>query len=110
MHTVLIKIIELLKSFKIIIIALTCFGLRKPSSGSSQPVLRQSYNVDIGYMYRCLKLSCPVWSGTPHSARSTHCNFGEAQAESSLMMVSVNRNMFGATIIILNDFNSLKIL
>ena len=54
--------------------------------------------------------SCTVQSGTPHNARSTHCNFGEAQAESSLMMVSVNRNMFGATIIILNDFNSLKIL
>jgi len=51
------KIVKLLKSFKSIIIAPTCFGLHKPSSGSSQPVLRQSYNVDIGYIYRYLKLS-----------------------------------------------------
>jgi len=29
-----------LKSFKIIIVAPTCFGLHKPSPGSSQPVLR----------------------------------------------------------------------
>ena len=51
------KIIKLLKSFKIIIVASTCFCLHKPSSGSSQPVLRQSYNVDIGYIYRYLTLS-----------------------------------------------------
>jgi len=44
------KIVKLLKSFKIIIVAPTCFGLHKPSSGSSQPVLRWSYNVDIGYI------------------------------------------------------------
>jgi len=37
--------------------------------------------------------------------RSQHCNCSEAQAESSLMMVYVNRNMY---IIILNDFNCLK--
>jgi len=48
------KIIKLLKSFKIIIVAPTCFSLHKPSSGSSQPVLRQIYNVDIGYIYRYL--------------------------------------------------------
>jgi len=53
-HTIITK---LLKSFKIIIAAPTCFGLHKPSSGSSQPVLRQSYNVDIGYIYRYMKLS-----------------------------------------------------
>jgi len=41
----------MLKSFKIIIVAPTCFGLHKPSSGSSQPVLRQSYNVDFGYIF-----------------------------------------------------------
>jgi hypothetical protein len=40
----------MLKSFKIIILAPTSFGLQKPSSGSSQPVLRQSYNVDFGYI------------------------------------------------------------
>jgi len=51
------KIIKLLKSFKIVIVAPTCFGLHKPSSGSSQPVRRQSYNVDIGCIYRYLKLS-----------------------------------------------------
>jgi len=54
MHTNYYKVVKLLKSFKIIIVAPTCFGLHKPSSGSSQ---------------------------------------SEAQAESSLMMVYVNRNM-----------------
>jgi len=61
MHTNDYKIVKQLKSFKIIIVASTCFSLHKPSTGSSQPVL--------------------------------HCNFSEAQAESSLMMVYVNRNM-----------------
>jgi len=49
MHTNYYKIVKLLKSFKIIIVAPTCFGLHKPSSGSSQPVHRQSYSVDFGY-------------------------------------------------------------
>ena len=49
-HTNYYKIVKKLKSFKIIIVAPTCFGLHKPSSGSSQPVLRQSYNVDFGYI------------------------------------------------------------
>ena len=40
MHTNYYKIVKQLKSFKIIIVAPTCFGLHKPSSGSSQPVLR----------------------------------------------------------------------
>jgi len=40
MHTNYYKIVKLLKSFKIIIVAPKCFGLHKPSSGSSQPVLR----------------------------------------------------------------------
>jgi len=40
----------LLKSFKIIIVAPTCFGLHNPSSGNSLPVLHQSYNVDFGYI------------------------------------------------------------
>jgi len=44
------QIVKHLKSFKIIIVAPTCFGLHKPSSGSSQPVLRQSYSVDFGYI------------------------------------------------------------
>jgi len=50
MHTNYYTIVKQLKSFKIIIVAATCFGLHKPSSGSSQPVLRESYNVDIGYI------------------------------------------------------------
>jgi len=48
MHTNYYKNVKRLKSFKIIIVAPTCFGLHKPSSGCSQPVLRWSYNVDFG--------------------------------------------------------------
>jgi len=33
------KIVKQLKSFKILIVAPTCFGIHKPSTGSSQPVL-----------------------------------------------------------------------
>jgi len=40
MHTHYYKIAKQLKSFQIITVARTCFGLHKPSSGSSQPVLR----------------------------------------------------------------------
>jgi len=40
MHTNCYKIFKQLKSFKIIIVAPKCFGLHKPSSGSSRPVLR----------------------------------------------------------------------
>jgi len=50
MHTNYYKIVKLLKSLQIITVAPTCFGLHKPSSGSSQPVLRQSNNVDFGYI------------------------------------------------------------
>ena len=130
------KTVKQLKSFKIVIVAPTCFGLHKPSPGSSQPVLCQGYDVDIGYIslfevigtvaayfvqsyYACGL--CTVQSGTvplctvhnPHAWRDwkkyaatvtitsnndtcnryQHCNFSEAQAESSLMMVYVNRNM-----------------
>jgi len=73
------KIVKQLKSFNIIIVAPTCFGLHKPSSGISQPVLRQSYNVDCGYM----SLFEVIGIVAAH----------EAQTESSLMMVYVNRNM-----------------
>jgi len=38
-HTNYYKIVKKLKSFKIIIVAPTCFGLHKPSPGSSQTVL-----------------------------------------------------------------------
>ena len=47
MHTVCFKIVKLLKTFKTIIIALACFGLHKPSSGSLQPVLCQSCCIDF---------------------------------------------------------------
>ena len=57
MNTNCYNTVKLLKSFKIIIVAATCFDLHKPSSESSQPVLRQSYNVDIGYIYRYMNLS-----------------------------------------------------
>jgi len=40
MHTNYYKIVKQLKSFKIIIVAPTRFGLHKPPSGSSQLVLR----------------------------------------------------------------------
>ena len=50
MHTNYYKIVKRLKSFKIIIVPPTCFGLHKTSSGSSQPVLRQSYDVYVGYI------------------------------------------------------------
>ena len=70
MHTKYYKIVKQLKSFKIIIVAPTCFGLHKPSSGSSQPVLQI--------------MICN---------RSQHCNFSEAQADSFLMMDHVNRNI-----------------
>ena len=99
MNTNYYKIIKQLKSFKIIIVAPACFGLHKSSSGSSQLVLLQSYNVDIG--------SCTVWSRNVHTVhdphawqdwtkyaatipiisnndicnRYQHCNFGKAQAE-----------------------------
>ena len=38
MHINCYKIVKELQSFKIIIVVPTCFGLHKPSSGSSQPV------------------------------------------------------------------------
>jgi len=40
MHTNYYKIVKQLKSFKIIIVAPTCFGLYKSTSGNSQPVFR----------------------------------------------------------------------
>ena len=74
-HTNYYKIVKRLKPFKITTVAPICFGLRKPSSGSSQLVLRQSHNIDIGYIYRYLKLSV-LWlhmrvDRALNSARST---------------------------------------
>jgi len=40
MHANYYKIVTQLKSFKITILAPTCFGLHKPPSWSSRPVLR----------------------------------------------------------------------
>ena len=39
------------------IIAPTRFGLHKPSSGSSQSVLRQSYNIDFSVYMSLMKFS-----------------------------------------------------
>jgi hypothetical protein len=50
MHTNYYKIVKQLKSRKNVTVAPTCFGLHKPSSGNSQPLFRQSYNVDFGYI------------------------------------------------------------
>jgi hypothetical protein len=49
MHTNYYTVVKQLKSFQIIALAPTCFGLHKPTSGSSQPALRYSYTVDFGY-------------------------------------------------------------
>jgi hypothetical protein len=92
MYTNYCKIVKLLKSFKLIIVAPTCFGLHKPSSGSSQPVLRQSYSVDIGYI-----LLFEV--------------IGIVAAHADLPDDGLCKpKRVGATIIILNDFNCLTIL
>ena len=70
-------------------------------------MLRQSYNVDFGYIHRYLKLSVlwlhilfrPVMrvdritGRNKYAATIPHRNFGEAKAESSLMMVYVYGNM-----------------
>jgi hypothetical protein len=69
MRTNSYKTVKLLESFKIIIVAPTCFGLHKPSSRSSQPVLRQSYNVDNGNIYLYLKLSV-LWLPCSNSTNS----------------------------------------
>jgi hypothetical protein len=95
-HTNYYKIVKLLKSFKIITVATPCFGLHKPSSGSSQPMLRQSYNVDIGYIYRYLKLSVlwlhilfsPVMRvDRPRSTRITGLNYYNFNDFNSLMIL-----------------------
>ena len=86
MHTNYYKVVKELKSFKIIIVALTCFGLYKPSSGSSQPMLRQSYSVDFGYIslfevigiVAAYVVTIPITSYNDICNRSQHCNFGEA--------------------------------
>jgi len=51
-HISYFKTIKLLKTFKITTLGPTCFGLHKPSPGSSQSVLRQSYNIDFSYTRR----------------------------------------------------------
>ena len=61
MHKNYYKIVKQLKSFKIIIVAPTCFGLHKSSSGSSQPVLRFSFNT---LTCSCAFTNHPVYSGS----------------------------------------------
>ena len=56
MHTNYYKIVKQLKSFTIILAAPTCFGLHKPSSGSSQPdFAKVTMLTSVKYHY--LKLS-----------------------------------------------------
>ena len=95
MHTNYYKIVKLLKSFKFIIDDPTCFGLHKPSSGRSQPVLRQSYDVDFGYIW----LFEVIGSTAAAYAATELRNDGLCKPKH-----------VGANIIILNDFNSLTIL
>ena len=55
MHTNYYKIIKQLKSFKIIILAPTCFGLHKPSSGSGRirPDPARKLSANLYYIYHC---------------------------------------------------------
>ena len=52
---IILKFVEILKTFKTTIIAATCFGLHKPSSGSSQSVLRQNYDIDFSVYMSLMK-------------------------------------------------------
>jgi hypothetical protein len=57
-HTNYSKIVELLKRFKkTTIIATTCFGLHKLPSGSSQSLLRRSYNIYFSVYMSLMKFS-----------------------------------------------------
>ena len=70
MHTNYYKVVKLLKSFTILIVAPTCIGIVAAATAT----IPTTSNNDICY-------------------RSQQSNFSEAQAERSLMMVYVNRNM-----------------
>jgi len=50
MHANYYKVVNPLKSFKIIIADPTCFGLHKPSQGRSQSVPHQTFDVDFSYI------------------------------------------------------------
>jgi len=73
MHTNYYKIVKQLKSLKILIVAPTCFGLHKPSSGSSEPVLRCSYNVDLGYtsLFEVIGVEAACATATPITSTCT---------------------------------------
>ena len=93
----------MLKSFKIIIVAPTCFGLHNHHQEAfSLCFTKVTMLTSVTYLY--LKLSVlwlhnkyaatiPMTSNNDICNRSQHCNFKEAQDERSLMMVYVNRNM-----------------
>ena len=70
-HTNYSKIVELLKTFKTTIIAQTCFGLHKPSSGSSQSVLRKRYNIDFSVYMSLMKFSV-LWLHMQQQHRKSH--------------------------------------
>ena len=72
-------------------------------------MLRQSYNVDIGYIYRYLRLSV-LWLHIFFSpvirVDRALCTLDSAQSTQWLC----EPKHVGATIIILNDFNILTVL
>ena len=70
-HTNYSKIVELFKTFKTTI---TCFGLHKPSSGSSQSVLRQSYNIYFSVYMSLMKFSV-LWLHILLCVYIVHCEF-----------------------------------
>ena len=80
-HTNYSKMVELLKTCKTTVIAPTCFGLHKPSSGSSQSVLRQSYNIDFSVYVSLMEFSVlwlrilfrPVLCVCVCVSRTVHC-------------------------------------
>jgi len=57
MHTNYYKIVKELKSFKILILALTCFRLLKPSSGGALSLCFAKVTMLTSVTYRYLKLS-----------------------------------------------------
>jgi len=64
MHTNYYKIVKQLKSFKIIIFAPTCFGLRKPLSGSySLCFAKVTMLTSVTYHYLMLSVLLAAYTG-----------------------------------------------
>jgi len=110
------KIFKQLKSFKIIIVAPTCFGLHKPSSGNppnmcfAKVAMLISVTYIVIWSYRYSGCICSYCTDKDICNRYQHCHFGEAQVGRLPDDGLYKPKHVGATIIILNDFNCLKIL